>query len=147
MADLFIEIKYNIKTDIFKVNSNIKEELQKQLVSAYLRMQMGKGKDNSEAENRDEYIITIKIDLRWDVFTSKHNCGNKGLRDGILMRWVGKNKMSDYDHCKKHNLSFLVPEYLMCPKCAAKEVLCNDEDIRHDAIKTYIKDLEGQTIK
>jgi hypothetical protein len=31
--------------------------------------------------------------------------------------------MSDYDYCHKHDLSFLVPELLMCPKCAVDAVL------------------------
>lgn len=26
--------------------------------------------------------------------------------------------MSDYDYCKKHDCSFLVPEVMMCPYCA-----------------------------
>ena len=52
--------------------------------------------------------------------------------------------MSDYDHCNKHNLSFLVPEYMMCPKCAVDDFDWDSTDCRDDAVREYIKDLENQ---
>ena len=52
--------------------------------------------------------------------------------------------MSDYDHCKKHDLSFLVPEYLMCPQCAVEQMDWDDTNPIDDAIREYIKDLECQ---
>jgi len=51
--------------------------------------------------------------------------------------------MSDYDYCEKHDLSFLVPEYMMCPKCAVDEFDWDSTDIRDDAVREYIRDLES----
>ena len=69
-----------------RILSNIKREYWGEILSGYLQLQMGKGKDETPTEVRDEYEIIIQIDIEDDdTYYSKHNCGNKGLRDGILM--------------------------------------------------------------
>lgn len=67
------------------IKSDIKREYWEEVLSGFLQDQMGKGKDNTPAEERDEYEIIIQLDVSDDSFYVKHNCGNKGLRDGILM--------------------------------------------------------------
>ncbi len=51
--------------------------------------------------------------------------------------------MSDYDYCEKHDTSFLMPEILMCPKCARDRLMLGDvpEPIG-DALIEYVKGLE-----
>jgi hypothetical protein len=88
--ELYINITFDINKDTYKIDSDIKEEKIKDIISDFLRMQIGKGKDSSPAKQLDEYNISIKIDLTEDVFTCSHNCGNDGLRDGILLNYVKK---------------------------------------------------------
>ena len=52
--------------------------------------------------------------------------------------------MSDYDYCQKHELSYLVPEYMMCPKCAVEQMDWDSNNTCDDVIQEYIKDLEEQ---
>lgn len=86
MADLFLDIEYDVKTDKVKVaNTNIKTEALPEILEAYLHTQMGAGKDERKPEEREQYHIRLELDLDGDVFTSYSDTGNKGLRDGILM--------------------------------------------------------------
>lgn len=78
------------------IKSDIKREYWEEVLSAYLRNQMGAGKDPTPAVDRDEYEIIIQLDVAdGDTFYSKHNCGNKGLRDGILMEVLSRINKGD----------------------------------------------------
>ena len=88
MEGLSVIIEYNLKTDSYTFDSNIKPEKINDLVSEFLRTQIGKGEDFSKAEERDVYKIKLSIDLSQDIFYCEHNCGNLGLRDGILMGFL-----------------------------------------------------------
>ncbi len=85
MSDLFLNVEFEIKKKDFEHDTNIKEGKVKDIVCEFLRGQIGEGEDNSPANNHDIYKININLDLNGDVFTVKSNCGNLGLRDGILM--------------------------------------------------------------
>lgn len=90
---LKLRINYNIADDTFDYISNIKSDQIKKIVSEFLRTQLGKGEDLSEADKRDCYSIEIHLDLSYDCFSVSHNCGNKGLRDGILMEFIKSAKI------------------------------------------------------
>ena len=85
-ADLFLVVQYDIKADTFKVESNIKPEMQGEVLTDFIRTQIGAGKDESPVKEQDTYTIKLRLDLSDDTFCVEHDCGNKGLRDGILMR-------------------------------------------------------------
>lgn len=86
MVDIRIVITYNVKDDEFKVDTNAKDPVN--LIEGWIRSQMGAGVDNTPAEERDVYTIDLSINLQRDVYTVKSDCGNKGLRDGILMHFI-----------------------------------------------------------
>ena len=88
--NLFIKVCYNLADDKFKYESNIKKGQMEEIVLSFLRQQIGKGADNSERNEVDIYEISIELDLSDDTFYCSHNCGNLGLRDGILMHFVSR---------------------------------------------------------
>jgi len=83
---LFLQVHYDIEADFVMVESNIKPERQGEVLTDFIHGQVGTGKDESPAEKRGIYTIRLELDLSDDTFYVSHNCGNKGLRDGILMR-------------------------------------------------------------
>lgn len=82
---LHLNILYNISTDEFAFDSDIKPERQAEVIGDFLRMQTGKGEDFTPPNERTEYHIKITLDLSEDRFTVEHDCGNLGLRDGLLL--------------------------------------------------------------
>jgi len=85
---LTLSLDYILDEDKFKVDGNIKPGLQKDFVSDFLMTQIGAGEDFNEAETRDVYTIKINLNIESDEYLVEHNCGNKGLRDGILARYI-----------------------------------------------------------
>ncbi len=83
-----VKIIYDIKTDTFSVEGNAKDP--KKIVEDFIRTQVGAGEDKAEANKLDSYVISIALDPSFDTFTATSNCGNKGLRDGILMHFLKK---------------------------------------------------------
>lgn len=96
--DLILDITYPINTpDDFKIDGNVKEECQTDLLSDFIRGQLGAGADNSPPIERSEYHIRICVDLDGDKFSVTSDTGNKGLRDGIVMdviRRLAKRKQA-----------------------------------------------------
>lgn len=90
MEELVLLIDYDGINDTFCFNGNVKKERIPDLINDFLYLQIGKGEDKRKAEDHDLYTITIYLDLSDDTFSSGSNCGNYGLRDGILMRAVQK---------------------------------------------------------
>jgi hypothetical protein len=89
MSDpLFIEIKYNIKNDSFETNSNIKEEKIVEIVLEYLRTQIGLGKDDRTAADKDIYSLRLELDLSEDHFKLAHDTNNMSLSMGILTHFI-----------------------------------------------------------
>lgn len=83
----------------YTIEGNIKKERLEDVLSEFIMAQIGGGADDSPAEEHEVYKIHIQLDLSDDSFTTRHNCGNKGLRDGILMdvlkRLAAKRKKSN----------------------------------------------------
>jgi hypothetical protein len=88
--DLFVNIEFNIKTNKAKFDTNIKKDKLSDIIATFLQGQMGAGSDPSKAIERDVYKIRLELDLSDDTFSSSSNCGNKGLRDGILYACVAQ---------------------------------------------------------
>ena len=86
--DLYLNMEYDIIEDTYKIDTNIKTHLAKDVVSEFLRTQIGAGRDLSKMKEDDKYNISIKLNLNMDDFTCIDNCGNKGLRDGILLNYI-----------------------------------------------------------
>ena len=95
--DLSINIDYDVIGDLFWYETNIKEEELLDVLDDYLRSKMGSGGDNSPIEEHDLYTITIYIDLGFDRFTIGSNCGNKGLREGLVMGFMKRIKEKNND--------------------------------------------------
>lgn len=87
---LRLQIDYNLPEDAFTCQTNVKKSKVGDIVTNFLRLQAGAGEDRSERQERDRYRIDLELDLRNDSFRCRHDCGNLGLRDGILLRFVGK---------------------------------------------------------
>jgi hypothetical protein len=81
-----MKICFTMETGKAEITSNIKEELRADFLADFIRGQLGAGKDTSPVNEKDEYQINIGLDLSGDVFYCDHDCGNKGLREGILMQ-------------------------------------------------------------
>ncbi len=92
MSDLYLKLVFDINNGEFDVDTNIKSDKINDIVADFLRTQMGAGVDKSEANKLDKYKIILKVDLSDDSFRVTHNCGNLGLRDGILMEFLRKNR-------------------------------------------------------
>ena len=81
---LTLEIEYNTKTSEFKLGGNIKSEQHAEIISNFLRTQIGAGRDDRQPVQKEVYNITLCVGLD-DSFDVIYNTGNKGLRDGILL--------------------------------------------------------------
>lgn len=83
---ILVVIKYPI--DVIKtptIETNAKTEALKEILTGFLRTQIGLGKDKSSPNKEYYYTITISLQLEGDVFTVKSDTGNKGLTTGIVM--------------------------------------------------------------
>lgn len=89
MSHLTLTVDFTIgeggEEDTFELGGTIKESAAPEIISNWLRSQMGEGPDKSEADRRNSYHIEIDWNPHGDVFTCRSDCGNKGLRDGLLM--------------------------------------------------------------
>jgi hypothetical protein len=84
MAICNLNIDYDLTKNKFTTSGNVKPECYKEVVSSFLRSQIGAGEDKRIVDKRDIYNIEIEVDLSEDIFKVSDNCGNKSLRDGIL---------------------------------------------------------------
>lgn len=78
------------KPEGFKIETDIKDEFVAELIGEFLREQIGAGRDSSSPDRREIYTIHLQLDLSEDVWYCKHDCGNLGFRDGILMDVMGR---------------------------------------------------------
>lgn len=86
---LYVNIGFDITTSKFITDTNTNNP--KKIVGEFLRSQIGKGVDNTKANDLVVYNISIYLNLSDDSFTCTDNCGNKGLREGILMTYIKEN--------------------------------------------------------
>ena len=85
MNELFLSIDWDTITDTYWYHGNIKDERIPDILMEYLRSKIGSGEDHRKAEEHDLYTITIYLDLSCDGFSAGSNCGNNGLREGIII--------------------------------------------------------------
>jgi len=69
----------------YSIESDASSDGIKSIIENFLRCQIGAGADKSEPNDKQVYSIDIQLDMADDSFTCEHDCGNLGLRDGILM--------------------------------------------------------------
>ena len=85
MAHLIIAIEYDMTSDEAKIRTNARREKVAELLDEYLQAVVGAGNAITPAQDHDVYRINLTLDLSNDTWLVKHNCGNKGLREGIVM--------------------------------------------------------------
>ena len=85
---LTLNIKYYINSDQFEVGGNVNRKGREELVSTFLRGQIGAGKDDSKPNEKDTYNTQLKWYPENDRIEVRSDTGNKGLRDGILVHYL-----------------------------------------------------------
>lgn len=91
MDRLYVDLQWTEKGNQYVItDTNIKREMIDELLSEWVRMQIGKGADERKAEKRKAYNIRIEIDLQGDVFYTKSDTGNAGLTTGIVATGIGR---------------------------------------------------------
>lgn len=91
---LYIDIKYQLDPEEkYELETNIKEDQIVEVLSEYVRSQIGAGEDSREPNRHKEFNIRIELDLADDTFSTESNTGNKGLTTGLVMAvLVGERK-------------------------------------------------------
>src|SRR3990167_5814865 len=85
-ADVVIEINYDINNpEKTVIRTNAKESALPELLETFLLAQRGKGKDERPPNLKDEYKITIRLDLSDDTFYTTSDTGNEALTCGIVL--------------------------------------------------------------
>jgi hypothetical protein len=102
--DLFINIEHVVAAGKATFDTNVKRKELSGLIVDFLQCEIGTGADPNKAIDREKYKIRIEVDLSDDTFRCSSDCGNKGLRAGILMACVKqledeKEKASEPNHC------------------------------------------------
>ncbi len=87
---LTLDITYDIRNESFNIDSDANEEAYASLIETYLHTQVGAGRDDSPAVERNIYHIRLEWYHSEDDFVIKSDTGNKGLREGILMEILKK---------------------------------------------------------
>ena len=86
-TDLYVELRYALSPEkVEVVHTNMNNAGIQELLENFVLDQVGKGKDTRKANSLMEYRIKLGILLEDDTIFEKDDCGNKGLRDGIIMR-------------------------------------------------------------
>lgn len=84
---LVLRVVYDVKKDKFTSSGDLNEDGKREVIESFLRSQMGAGADRREYIKRRKY----EIELRWfpedDNIEVISNTGNKGLRDGLLLKF------------------------------------------------------------
>ena len=99
MSDLFVGVSYNLNSNQFEIETNAKDP--RKIITEFLRTQIGAGKDESPVNEIDDYKIRIDLDLSCDAFRCTHDCGNLGLRDGILLTYL-REENHEHTRQEKH---------------------------------------------
>jgi hypothetical protein len=89
MSKLKLTVDFTIgdagEEDSFELGGTIKEAAASEIISNWLRSQMGEGPDGSVPNRLKTYHIEIDWDPSDDRLFCRSDCGNKGLRDGLLL--------------------------------------------------------------
>lgn len=82
---VFVTAKVNLEHMKAEIKSNLDEEMIEDFLCEWLRLQVGKGVDDSKPTEREEYEITILLNPTNDQFTVLSNTDNKGLTTGLII--------------------------------------------------------------
>ena len=84
-VDVVIEITLNL-TDPSKsvIKTNARKEALVELLSSWLIDQIGRGKDESELNVKEEYHIKIGLSLAEDTFYTESDTGNRSVTCGLI---------------------------------------------------------------
>jgi hypothetical protein len=87
--DLTLKVHYDMN-DVAAcfIQTNAKREAIEEILSAWVREQIGKGKDDREPNMKEIYSIVIELDLHDDSFRTTADTGNDSLTLGIIVRMV-----------------------------------------------------------
>lgn len=86
MPDLYMDITFPLKDPAkFTHETNIKPELVGDILAEFIRSQQGSGEDKNPPVEREVYKLRLELNLSFDNFKLKHDCGNEGLALGIVM--------------------------------------------------------------
>ena len=89
-ADIVVEITYNVnEPEKTVIRTNAKPDKVSEIFETWLVAQIGKGKDSREPVRKNEYKITIKLDLSDDTFYVSSDTGNNDLTVGIFVNLIG----------------------------------------------------------
>jgi len=89
MHQLTTKLRYTVDQDKFEIQSDLKEERISEVLSDYLRSQMGTGPDENQTRNElPVYEITITLDLENDIYHVTSNTGNQSLTVGIIAHYL-----------------------------------------------------------
>jgi hypothetical protein len=83
-SELHIKVTLDVTTDTFQVETDINQELLKEMLGEIVRSMFGAGEDHAKANVQDVYMVDITIDLSDDGIRISSDCGNKGLETGII---------------------------------------------------------------
>lgn len=83
--DIIVTIEFDMKNETVKIGGNAKKGAVQELLESYLHGCIGSGKDPAPPVKRDIYNIKLGIDLSDDTWFVEHDCGNKSLREGLVM--------------------------------------------------------------
>jgi len=95
---VMVILKYDIEKNLFIISGNVKKDKVKEVISNYLITQFGAGVDDRKPAELDVYEIGISLDLSDDSFSVAHDCGNKGLRDGILAKFLTDESTKEWEN-------------------------------------------------
>ncbi len=82
---MYIDILFHVEENKYDLDTDIKEAMLPEVLSDYLRAQMGKGHDDRKPNRHKSFHVRIEIDLATDTFKTASDTGNAGLTTGIVM--------------------------------------------------------------
>jgi len=85
-VDVVVNIVYTIEPESFEINGNASEEGIDEILSTFIEQRICAGVDKTPTNKYNTYNISIGVNVGTGDFYCKHDCKNKGLRDGIIMR-------------------------------------------------------------
>ncbi len=85
MADEYLTMTIDYKANgPFEITGDIKEDQQIEVIETFLRMQSGAGADIRQPDYKDNYQISLKLNIENNKIEATCNTGNNEFRDGIL---------------------------------------------------------------
>lgn len=94
---LGIDFEYDMKVGkATRLSTNVKREHVVETLTAFIQDQIGRGADDAKPNKKDVYSVKLRLDLTDDRFTAQSDCGNLGLRDGIIMAVIKQFDAGDW---------------------------------------------------